>query len=445
MTSNPTTDTTYYGNFADWSFGADGAGDFLSTLPGTLPAGVELDGSSTEEQIILNFYEGSGEDAVLVATLTLNADGEDSLDVFRREPEIEFLPISTSLAEAGGPVDALLVDLTDLGFDIIVTGSDGDLVSPEADDQVNTSTQGWAVKGSSGQTNELDESITFSFVDDGTLDPNANQYGVQDFKFTTQGYTGGIAVASILVTVQFVDASDGNTVKTDTIAIDNPEGNQVRITDLDWGNGADDYTAGDDIYSVTILSQEAGGSYRLNGIEVGNESITPPADLSYDFTLNINDGDGDTDSQAFNLSIAGETADELTVEAITGTSGDDILVGTTGDDIFIGGLGDDMMTGDTGADTFIINSEHLGSPDDVAADIITDFNEGEGDVLDLSDVLASGNTIEGVDNGGHLQIQVLDSDANLVQTIDLNTVNITTNATDALNSLLSSGAVDDGI
>jgi Ca2+-binding RTX toxin-like protein len=339
----------------------------------------------------------------------------------------------------------LLVDLDGLGFDIIVSGSDGDGVPAEADDLVNTSTQGWAVKGSSGQTNEFNESIKFSFVDDGTLDPNANQYGVKDFKFTTQGYTGGLAVASVLVTIQFVDASDGNAVKTDTIALELTSGQQVRVTDLDWGAGVNDYTAGDDIYSVTILSQEELGSYRLNGIEVGNESITPPADLSYDFTLPINDSDGDTDSQSFNLSIAGETADGLTVEAITGTSGDDILVGTTGDDILIGGLGDDTMTGDTGADTFVINTVHLGTPDDVAADIITDFNEGEGDVLDLSDVLASGNTIEGVDNGGHLQIQVLDAEANVVQTIDLNTVNITTNATDALNALLGSGAVDDGV
>jgi VCBS repeat-containing protein len=384
-------EATNYTNvqFADWVYGADGYGSYSLTDNSADGAASINNALSDEDTIVIDLEDGNG---FLVAQMTLNADGTDSLETFYREPDIEFLPITASAAKAGGPEGSLLVDLTDLGFDIIVSGSDGDgnpneFTNPNADDLVNTSNNGWAVKGSQGQTIEEDESITFTFVDDGTTDPTINLYGVKDFKFLTEGYTGGITMASVLVTVTFFD-SDTNSIKTDSLNLDLTSGQVVQLTELNWGVLTTDFTNGDDIYSVTIESNEPDGSFRLNGIEVGDESVINPDDLGFDFTLaSVTDGDGDTTQQDFAITISG-TSGGLEVEAIAGTSGVDNLIGTDGADFIIGGAGDDILTGGLGADQFVwVNG-------DTGTDTITDFNAGEGDVLNLADLLDPDTTLD---------------------------------------------------
>ncbi len=61
---------------------------------------------------------------------------------------------------------------------------------------------------------------------------------------------------------------------------------------------------------------------------------------------------------------------------------DDVLNGGSGDDELIGGEGADIMTGGTGADLFTFNAAFdFGSND--RFDVITDFNRGEGDKINL--------------------------------------------------------------
>ena len=62
---------------------------------------------------------------------------------------------------------------------------------------------------------------------------------------------------------------------------------------------------------------------------------------------------------------------------IDGRGGNDTLVGNAGNDTLIGGRGNDTLTGNTGADTFKFASGD-------GLDIITDFNRGEKDKIDLS-------------------------------------------------------------
>ncbi|MFJ3261054.1 retention module-containing protein [Pseudomonas sp. NPDC086581] len=64
-----------------------------------------------------------------------------------------------------------------------------------------------------------------------------------------------------------------------------------------------------------------------------------------------------------------------------GENGNDILFGGTGDDQLTGGKGDDILTGGAGADTFIWRAGDIGN------DTITDFKAGEGDRIDISDLL----------------------------------------------------------
>jgi Ca2+-binding RTX toxin-like protein len=64
------------------------------------------------------------------------------------------------------------------------------------------------------------------------------------------------------------------------------------------------------------------------------------------------------------------------------TNGADTLTGTTGNDLLQGGQGNDTLTGGDAADIFRFIAGELGS------DLITDFDKGEGDKLDLRLLLA---------------------------------------------------------
>lgn len=95
---------------------------------------------------------------------------------------------------------------------------------------------------------------------------------------------------------------------------------------------------------------------------------------------------------------------------LDGGAGRDTLIGGLGDDVLVGGRGSDTLTGGDGADTF--RFDHLGT----RIDHVTDFNAGQGDRIDLHDVLGSeaglaisdyvhletsgGNTIVSVDKDG---------------------------------------------
>ncbi|WP_178119496.1 retention module-containing protein [Pseudomonas sp. SCB32] len=94
--------------------------------------------------------------------------------------------------------------------------------------------------------------------------------------------------------------------------------------------------------------------------------------------------DGDTRGGSDNL-YGGEGNDILYGQGgndfLFGEGGNDILFGGTGDDQLTGGKGNDILTGGAGADTFIWKAGDIGN------DIITDFKAGEGDRIDISDLL----------------------------------------------------------
>nr|WP_218192063.1 immunoglobulin-like domain-containing protein [Pseudomonas sp. Irchel 3E20] len=75
---------------------------------------------------------------------------------------------------------------------------------------------------------------------------------------------------------------------------------------------------------------------------------------------------------------------------LDGGKGNDILLGGTGNDTLIGGQGNDILIGGSGADTFVWRAGDTGN------DVIKDFKAGEGDRIDLRDLLQgeSGSTID---------------------------------------------------
>lgn len=69
-------------------------------------------------------------------------------------------------------------------------------------------------------------------------------------------------------------------------------------------------------------------------------------------------------------------------DVIYGGAGDDLIFGQEGDDVIYGGLGDDVIFGGSGADSFVF----MDSADSV--DTIKDFSVADGDILDISNILA---------------------------------------------------------
>jgi Ca2+-binding RTX toxin-like protein len=66
---------------------------------------------------------------------------------------------------------------------------------------------------------------------------------------------------------------------------------------------------------------------------------------------------------------------------LVGGDGNDYIDGGAGNDTLIGGEGDDILLGGSGADTFVWQAGHFGN------DVIKDFNIGQGDLIDLSELL----------------------------------------------------------
>ncbi|WHS60576.1 LapA family giant adhesin [Pseudomonas sp. G2-4] len=77
-------------------------------------------------------------------------------------------------------------------------------------------------------------------------------------------------------------------------------------------------------------------------------------------------------------------------DTLSGGKGNDILLGGTGNDTLNGGQGNDTLIGGLGGDTFVWKSGDTGN------DVIKDFKAGDGDRIDLRDLLQgeTGSTID---------------------------------------------------
>ncbi|MBQ0780895.1 MAG: type I secretion C-terminal target domain-containing protein, partial [Thalassolituus oleivorans] len=360
---NVVTDTTYDVQLADWTYGADGPGAGVPTLS-NVTGNVSIQ-SSTTDSVVLELKDADGD---VVAELTLNADGTDSLEVFAREPELVTDILLTGDVTASGPELSKTINSSIGTLVVTVTGSDGNGTPGETTDEVNPSTPGWAV-----DNNVIDEgeSIKFAFSDD-----------VQRFSFVANGFTGSPSggTVGLIITIVY---GDGNTeIFT---AINASSGQVIEVTDLTgFGSILGDMS----IQSVQVESdidvQDHNDGFRLNNVTVSQISTEPVPDQDYSFDLDgIVDGDGDSTSLGFDIHIDGDTGGDLVVEAITGTGGADTLTSTVADDVFIG---------DAGADTFVWEFGDTGT------DTVADFNVVEGDVLDLSSLLDGEAAIGDLDN-----------------------------------------------
>ena len=192
-----------------------------------------------------------------------------------------------------------------------------------------------------------------------TIDPAALQVSVSSGDDIT-GVTTDVSDDGNQLTITL---SDGQLARGETVLIDfgNEDQNTIVTDDIAFIVTFNDGTLLDGTLELSTTSTDS------------NETVTTSGETNV---------------------VVGKTIEGTQIDDdLTGTSGDDVLLGLDGndtlsggdgDDILAGGLGSDTLTGGAGGDTFLIDADAL---DLTIEDIIVDFNAGEGDVVDLSEIL----------------------------------------------------------
>lgn len=128
--------------------------------------------------------------------------------------------------------------------------------------------------------------------------------------------------------------------------------------------------------TITIAAGTSISGSTVNGNE-GNDTITVNAITAFTTSTIFGGAGNDTiNAAASNVGIVVQADDGN--DAVTGGAGTDTQAGGAGNDTLTGGTGNDNLTGGTGADDFVFNSIATNG-----SDIITDFNVGQGDRLNL--------------------------------------------------------------
>ena len=177
------------------------------------------------------------------------------------------------------------------------------------------------------------------------------------------------------------DAS-GNMVNVDSLSGFDPKNDRLDLTALGF-TGLGDGTHG--TLKMEAIEENWGVAHYLRSYETDQDGNS--------FVLQYY-GDTKFTAASFQRLIDGSASADTVkgtsagAETLMGHDGRDTLLGLAGDDRLVGGAGGDTLTGGEGADDFVFSaltdSVHLTASGAQTRDLITDFNAGEGDILDLS-------------------------------------------------------------
>ncbi|RUY45341.1 type I secretion C-terminal target domain-containing protein, partial [Mesorhizobium sp. M7A.F.Ca.US.001.04.1.1] len=194
----------------------------------------------------------------------------------------------------------------------------------------------------------------------------------------------------------------------------------THIDTISGGAGTDiaDYTGS---AAVSINLTDAGGAAGVHGTPSNpSDGNITGGDATGD-TLTGIEGliGGSGDDYLYGNSGANYLAGGLGNDTLRGEGGADTLIGGAGNDLLVGGAGSDTLTGGTGADTFRLENLDI-------KDLITDFNGGDGDKIDLTALFDStpanvGNFVNYDAGTGVLSVDTSGSGdpANFVQVAEL--------------------------
>ena len=197
-------------------------------------------------------------------------------------------------------------------------------------------------------------------------------------------------------------------------------GNSIRVSGMQEGWWYE-VTSASNFSAVQIEGGNA-QTFKLGFFEYDQATTGQPINLSHNIIGY--DGDGDSVSSALkatlvpdSLSVDGTAGIDNLVgtaqadylfgnggdDVLNGLAGNDILSGGAGNDILIGGPGNDILAGGPGADIF-----RWQAADTTGADKVLDFNPGEGDKLDFTQLLVGESyTADSLDD--YLSFSVVDN------------------------------------
>jgi uncharacterized protein YegL len=157
------------------------------------------------------------------------------------------------------------------------------------------------------------------------------------------------------------------------------------------GGAGNDFIFGDSVFTDTLADAEGLTTDDASGWQVFTEleaGLGTTSGWDREDTINyIRDNHPELAAES-ELDGEGREGGNDTIDA---GAGNDIVYGQEGNDTITGGSGDDILSGGTGSDTFIWQAGETGT------DNIVDFNPGEGDVLNLADLLVDEDGLGGAD------------------------------------------------
>jgi hypothetical protein len=361
-----------------------------SIAPSGLTYSFSSDGS------FLTAKDGTGE---TVFTLEINPDGTYEYTLVKASPET--VAVTPDFNTLNVPNHATSYTLTLYGSynssGVGIGDPVGTVTFSTATSYLSVSQDGLGVQNNLMNTGEALKMVFDTPVSDATL--NIGNFSKGDIlKWTVYDADGTTVLDSGTITVNTNSES------------------------IDYSFKLSDYGLDDNTSFTSLTIESTSNSYKFTGFSI--EKAVTVEDTTYDFNVVAVDGDGDTSNTG--------------AIAITVNGTDDTLTGTTSNDVINGGAGDDILTGLGGADSFVWNSGDTGS------DTVSDFSVGEGDVLNVADLISGGLTMSAVAESGHLQLQFSDG-SNVVQTIDPTNIAVSNNtaAQTMLTNLLTSNNIVD--
>ncbi|MDB5469722.1 MAG: hemolysin-type calcium-binding repeat family protein [Caulobacter sp.] len=157
---------------------------------------------------------------------------------------------------------------------------------------------------------------------------------------------------------------------------------------LDGGAGVDylDGGVGDDTYIVDVVGDVLHEA-RLAGRDTVESAVTWTLGAFFE-ELELT---GTTAVDATGNGVGNKLTGNSGANKLLGLDGNDTLAGGAGVDSLTGGRGNDRMAGGAGADTFILTADSLG-PHMHEKDRISDFSNGDGDLINLTAIDADSTT-----------------------------------------------------
>ncbi|WP_374828309.1 DUF5801 repeats-in-toxin domain-containing protein [Mycoplana dimorpha] len=210
--------------------------------------------------------------------------------------------------------------------------------------------------------------------------------GVNGFNYTvSDGVSTSSATASVLKN-QSLNGTDDNDI---LLAWDKGSGQSAAYT-LSGGKGHDVLIGANNERNNGEVSNTLHGGDGNDLLIGGTRAVNFLYGGDGDDTLYGQDRDDTLDGGAGNDTLYGGAGNDILYggdgnDILYGGAGNDTLYGGAGNDRLLGGAGLNTLTGGSGKDTFVIDAEALREVNLV--DVITDFNRGEEDVLDISDLL----------------------------------------------------------